>query len=86
MKVVSVRDFPEYTDAAIRYFQSHWASGEAGRAVYDDCIRHSFSVSPLPQWYLLFDSDEIIGCAGLIPNDFISRMDLWPWVCALFHQ
>lgn len=49
--------------------------------VYEDCITHSITTdSPFPIWNLMEDSGEIIGCAGLISNDFISRMDLWPWL------
>nr|WP_262916926.1 GNAT family N-acetyltransferase [Chryseobacterium aahli] len=58
---------------------------EVSPIIYEDCISNSIhATQSLPQWYLLEKEGEIIGCAGLITNDFISRMNLYPWVCAIY--
>lgn len=86
MNIVSVRENLEYKDLAIQYFQSKWGN-ESSNKIYEDCITHCIdAVAPLPQWYLLMDGEKIIGGAGLITNDFISRMDLYPWICALYIE
>jgi len=86
MTVVNLREEPEYLEQAIAYIQSKWGN-RRNKKVYADCITKSIDAkSPLPVWYVLMDSDKIIGCAGLITNDFISRMDLCPWLCALYIE
>ncbi|MBT8394729.1 MAG: GNAT family N-acetyltransferase [Flavobacteriaceae bacterium] len=85
MKIISVRENPEFKNRAIKYFQKSW-NGISPK-IYEDSISHSInSKNPLPQWYLLLKDETIIGCAGLITNDFISRGDLYPWVCAIFIE
>ena len=84
-EIVSVRDNPEYLDRAVDYFSAKWA---VPRAVYQDCISNCITTeSPLPRWYLFMKHPgEIIGSYGLITNDFNSRQDLWPWLCALYIE
>jgi N-acetylglutamate synthase-like GNAT family acetyltransferase len=83
MRLISIRENPEYKDVAIKYFQQRWPS--VWPVIYEDCINHCIDARDnLPQWYLLEKENEIIGGAGLITNDFISRGDLYPWICAVF--
>ncbi len=82
-KIISVRENPDYKNQAIEYFKKSWPS--VLPVIYEDSITHCIDArDSLPQWYLLELNGETIGCAGLITNDFISRGDLYPWVCALF--
>lgn len=85
MKIISIRETPQYTNRAIAYFQKSWSS--VLPVIYQDSIAHSIHAkNSLPQWYLLEKESVIIGCAGLITNDFISRGDLYPWLCALYIE
>jgi len=86
MNIINLREHPEHLEAAIKYIQSKWGD-ESTNMMYQDCIsRSAIAANPLPIWYLLLDGEKIIGCAGLVTNDFISCMDLYPWLCALYIE
>lgn len=86
MNIVSVRDHPHTYQRFVDYFSKCWAA--VPQPIYQNCIEHSLDAGfVLPQWYLLLDeSESIVGGVGLITNDFISRMDLLPWLCALYVE
>ncbi len=85
MKIIEVRNNPAYLEKAIQYIYSKWGNVN-NYLCYHDCIEHSVTLSSdLPRWYLMENDDgEVIGCAGLLINDFISRMDLYPWISSIY--
>lgn len=86
MRIISLREQPASYEIILKYIQSKWANDQSQK-VYEDCLSHTIGAETMiPQWYVLEKSDEIIGCIGLITNDFISRMDLYPWICSLYIE
>lgn len=84
IQIKSVREHPDDWRAFSGYISSKWTD-EDGKRLYDDCIFHGSTADfCLPEWWVAYEEDEPVACVGLITNDFISRMDLMPWLCALY--
>lgn len=82
VKIIAIREHPEYLDEAVDYFSSKWG---IERQIYEASITDSLQTElPTPRWYLMLEDSEIIGSYGLIKNDFMIRKDLTPWLCALY--
>lgn len=83
--ILALRDAADRADAAAKWFHSHWRIPET---IYlesiQKCINHRGAI---PQWYLVIDSNnKIIAGCGLIENDFHTRKDLTPNLCALYVE
>jgi len=86
MKIISIRESEAYKEIATKYIHSKWGS-EYNYQVYEDSIFGCINTKEsTPYWYLLEDDNKIVGCAGLIDHDFISRTDLSPWLCSLYIE
>lgn len=84
LKIISIREHPEYLDRAVDYFSSKWG---IDRKIYEESLSDGITTSnPLPRWYIMLKGDTIVGSFGLIENDFMVRKDLLPWLCALYIE
>ncbi len=85
-KIVNVKEYGGGLDRAVDYIHSKWGSPKS-YPFYKDAIYHSsLGENHLPRFYLLLKEKEIIGCAALLTNDYISRQDLYPWLACLFVE
>lgn len=86
INIVNVHEYSGGIDKAINYIHSIWGK-ENNFEYYKDAIMNStFKKNSLPRFYLLIKDESIIGCCGLITNDFISRHDLYPWLSSLYVE
>lgn len=66
------------------WFHSKW---NIPKSAYLDSMQECLSEGKVvPQWYGVFDDDKMIAGLGVIENDFHSRKDLTPNVCAVFVE
>ena len=84
MKIINIRECPEWLERAADYFSTRW---HIDKKLYLDSINDSLTTEkPVPRWFIILREDEIIGGCGLIDNDFMVRTDMCPWLCALYVE
>jgi GNAT superfamily N-acetyltransferase len=81
-EIVSLRDFPEYTQTLIEYVRNNW------RAVYNpftDVLGEIYTGDKvLPQCYMMLKEGKIIGFYQLVEQELLLRKDLSPWITCVF--
>jgi len=82
-KYCTLREFPEFKDAAAEWFHSKW---NVPKEAYLDCMTAYLDRKTELGWYLCLDGHRIVGGMGVIENDFHNRKDLTPNVCAVYTE
>lgn len=82
--IIRLIDRPEIKEQAAQWFNEKWGIPmTAYLESMEDCLSKK---SAVPQWYVAFEKEKIIGGLGVIENDFHNRKDLTPNVCAVYTE
>ncbi len=82
--IITLSEHPGWRLQAAHWFHEKW---KVPQEEYLASISESLlSLSPVPQWYIAVEGQQIIAGAGVIENDFHNRKDLTPNVCALYVE
>ena len=82
-RFITLRDAPEIADRAAEWFSSKWG---IPKEAYAECMTSYLKGETELGWYLCLCGDDIAGGLGVIENDFHSRPDLAPNVCAVYTE
>lgn len=80
MKILKIGEHRDLILQAAEWFHNMW---EIPMEAYEESMRGALK-NDIPQWYIVVKNGSIIGGAGVIENDFHSRKDLTPNICALY--
>ncbi len=83
-QIIRLTDRPGLKEQAAQWFHEKWRIPLAAyMESMEDCLTGK---TPVPQWYLALEQDNIIAGMGVIENDFHNRKDLAPNVCAVYTE
>ena len=81
-----LKEHSEYFFVWSSFIIQAWAS-EVTKPLYEDHFKWMMqSNNVIPTWGVLLKDNTVIGCCGLIVNDFNSRMDVWPYLAAVYIE
>ncbi len=83
-KIVKIREHQELIQQASKWFHAKWHIPQ--QAYFESMKKSIDNAATVPQWYVVFDKEDIIAGLGVIENDFHNRKDLSPNVCAVFVE
>lgn len=79
----TLRQRPQLKQQAAAWFHDKW---KVSQKAYLECMEAYLNNETEYGWYLCLDGDRIVGGLGVIENDFHSRKDLAPNVCAVYTE
>ena len=83
-QIIRLTDRPGLKEQAAQWFHEKWGIPlKAYEESMEDCLTGK---TPVPQWYLALEQDNIIAGMGVIENDFHNRKDLAPNVCTVYTE
>lgn len=83
-RIVRLIDKPEIKQQAAQWFHEKW---NVPLTAYIKSMNDSLTKrDSVPQWYVAMEGNRIIGGLGVIANDFHTRKDLTPNVCAVYIE
>lgn len=86
LSIIPVRERPGIVKRAAAWFSSKWdIPADEYRTSMDACCTAGEG-DAVPQWYVALDGGRIVAGAGVIENDFHTRPDLAPNVCAVYVE
>lgn len=80
---ITLREKPQLKENASKWFSDKW---DIPREAYLKCMEEYINGETEYGWYLCVYKDKIIGGLGVIENDFHSRKNLTPNVCAVYTE
>jgi GNAT superfamily N-acetyltransferase len=85
-QLVNVKHFTGGMVKAVKYIHGKWGNPKNYEFYFDTIANSTDNAGAIPQFFVMLDKSDIIGCYALLINDLVSRQDLLPWFACLYVE